>query len=218
MISIITWNCQGAGKKNFVRNFRELLRAHKPEVVVVVEPRISGFRATRVISRLNFQNSHRVEARGFAAIYACPQDGWRKFLWRNLETIAMNTSEPWLLGGDFNAILAGHERRNGAGRHGLANKAFQECFSKCNLIDLGFIDNKFTWKRGIYHARLDRFLCNGAWRLMYPEATVRHLPRVGSDHCPLLLMNGLSPSPKAQRPFRFQAAWLAHPSFEEFVK
>ncbi|KAJ4849688.1 hypothetical protein Tsubulata_006712 [Turnera subulata] len=152
----------------------------------------------------------------FIAVYACPQEKWRKFLWRNLELLASSISEPWLLGGDFNAILASHERKDASGRHGLANRAFQNCVSNSNLLDLGFSGSKFTWKRGNFQARLDRYLCNSSWRLAYPEGVVLHLPRVGSDHCPILLKDGCPPPSRCNRPFRFQAAW--HPDFEDFIK
>ncbi|KAJ4839542.1 hypothetical protein Tsubulata_046678 [Turnera subulata] len=202
----------GAGKPNFVRNFKALVLEHKPEIVVLVEPRISGGRADRIIRCLGFQNSYRVEARGFVG-----GDKWRKYLWENIEVMAKNSTEPWLLGGDFNAVLAGHKRKNGAGRQGLANRAFKACVDNAKLLDIGFTGSKFTWKRGTFLARLDRFLCNEAWRLTFPDAINRHLPRIGSDHCPILLRDGCTPPPRAARPFRFQAAWLSHPEFTDFV-
>lgn len=36
-------------------------------------------------------------------------------------------------------------------------------------------------------ARLDRVLCNLAWREMFESASVSHLPKHQSDHCPLLV-------------------------------
>ncbi|KAJ4846418.1 hypothetical protein Tsubulata_044963 [Turnera subulata] len=237
----------GAGKKKFTRTFKELCSNWKPEITVIMEPRLSGPKAERVIKRLRFSNTHRVEARGFAggiwllwnelrtsveilfnhnqfvharvsggagsflftAIYASPQDKWRRFLWQNIEILAAQSTEPWLLMGDFNAVLAGHERKDQFGRQGLANKAFRCCVSDAGLLDLGFSGTRFTWKRGSYQSRLDRALCNGAWRTAFPNAEVRHLPYTCSDHCPLLVKNNISP-PKTSRPFRFQAAWLSH--------
>ncbi|KAJ4835507.1 hypothetical protein Tsubulata_051100 [Turnera subulata] len=218
MIPILAWNCQGAGKKHFVRTFKELCFEAKPEVAVIVEPRVSGRRADTIIRKLNFSNSHRVEARGFAggiwilwkdvnvdvsvifnhtqfihtritcsgfsflftAVYGSPQESWRYFLWKNLENLGQDITEPWLLGGDFNAILSGAERKNKLGRCGIANKRFVECVSAAGLLDLGAWGSKFTWYRGGDHARLDRFLCNQSWRTMFPEVSVIHGPRAGS--------------------------------------
>ncbi|KAJ4834585.1 hypothetical protein Tsubulata_040731 [Turnera subulata] len=220
-----------------------------------MEPRVSGKRAERIIKKLRFPNSHRVEARGFAggiwllwdddrvhitilhnhpqfihmtiqrqnisfpftAVYGSPQEQWRRYLWRNLEALAGNVSDPWLLAGDFNAVLTGQERRNRFGQPGQANKLFVECLSKTHLLDMGFSGSKFTWKRGDSSARVDRFLCNSNWRVQFPEASVQHLTRVGSDHNPILLHQGSPQPPKIHRPFRFQVAWLSHPDFAQFV-
>ncbi|KAJ4833138.1 hypothetical protein Tsubulata_006247 [Turnera subulata] len=196
MLSILTWNCQGAGKRKFPRLCRDFCRNNKPDLLVILEPRISGKRADYVIKKLGFSNSHRVEARGFAggiwllwdesrvqvsilfnhpqfihtrvsdldhsflftAIYASPQECWRKFLWSNLAALASSISEPWILGGDFNAVLSGLKRKNNFGRQGLANKLFLDSMADKNLLDLGFSGYKCTWKSGSKRARLDRFI------------------------------------------------------------
>lgn len=67
-------------------------------------------------------------------------------------------------------------------------------------------------------AKLDRALSNEDWRLRFVEGAVRNLPKVKSDHCPILISTtGFAPVPKAIKPFRFQAAWILHDRFEEFV-
>ncbi|KAJ4836400.1 hypothetical protein Tsubulata_039886 [Turnera subulata] len=54
---------------------REVGVRYKPSIMVIVEPRISGERATRVIRRLGFPRSHRVDSRGFS--------GGIWILWKN---------------------------------------------------------------------------------------------------------------------------------------
>ncbi|KAL7166943.1 hypothetical protein ACSBR2_037579 [Camellia fascicularis] len=80
-----------------------------------------------------------------------------------------------------------------------------------------------TWtnnKKGLTNTmeRLDRALCNSEWRTMFPEATVRILPRTYSDHSPLLVytqgMHQLNP---LNRPFRFEAAWMTHPGLIDVI-
>lgn len=44
------------------------------------------------------------------------------------------------------------------------------------------------------------------------------LPKIKSDHCPLLIsVNGFALIPHYLKPFRFQAAWMSHGKFDEFV-
>lgn len=66
--------------------------------------------------------------------------------------------------------------------------------------------------------RLDRVLCNAHARLKWQEAVVKHLPYMSSDHAPMFVQLDLSlvGNPK-RRPFRFEAAWLKHPSFKDLL-
>ncbi|GMJ07488.1 hypothetical protein HRI_004418000 [Hibiscus trionum] len=63
---ILSWNVQGCGDWRFLPAARQVLRDYKQDLVVFVEPRISGRRADSVIASLGFPNSHRVEAAGFS--------------------------------------------------------------------------------------------------------------------------------------------------------
>ncbi|KAJ4838073.1 hypothetical protein Tsubulata_040834 [Turnera subulata] len=159
---------QGAGKKKFLRHCREFCRINNPEVLI----------------------THGGDSFLFTAVYGSPQEHWRKYLWRNLVEIASFVNGPWLVAGDFNAVLEGSERRNQIGHSGQANHLFVDCIQKTGLLDLGFFGCRYTWRGGSRKAKLDRFGCNSEWRLLFPEASVLYLPRIGSDHCPVLLRSG----------------------------
>lgn len=97
-----------------------------------------------------------------------------------------------MLLGDFNEVL--HSEDKFGGRNINLNRAikFKECLDSCSLLDLGFSGPKFTLSNlrevlDIIFERIDRCFTNPSWRLLYPEASVTHLPRVFSDHCPVLL-------------------------------
>ncbi|KAI9126645.1 hypothetical protein K1719_002241 [Acacia pycnantha] len=156
-MSLITWNCQGAFDKKFPSIFKALVFNCKPDVFVIVEPRISGTKADRIIKKLGFQFSHRVEATAF---FGCPQQQYRKFLWQDLDLLTDNISSPWLLAGDFNAILSSDERRGGATHRARGCNFFNEFIHSNGLMDMGSNGPKFTWPRGTLLMRLDRAICN----------------------------------------------------------
>ncbi|XP_021725050.1 uncharacterized protein LOC110692351 [Chenopodium quinoa] len=91
------------------------------------------------------------------------------------------------------------------------------------LINVSFSGPEQTWFRGnleatFKSARLGRALSNDAWRLQFPNGALRNLPRSNSDHCPMLIStNGVAQVPQAMKPFRFQAVWMSHGKFEEFL-
>jgi len=115
------------------------------------------------------------------------------------------------------------ERRNCSDHLARRCANFNNWIENNGLIDLGFSGTQFTWSRGLNpdtrkYARLDRGLCNQAWRMRFQEAGIRHRIQNQSDHCPLLLFpNNFGPMHHGQRPFRLQAAWITHENFTSFL-
>lgn len=64
-MKILIWNCRGAECPTFRRDFADLFRSHRLEIAIIMETRISGFRAEEVNSSLGFDNVSRSDAVGF---------------------------------------------------------------------------------------------------------------------------------------------------------
>ncbi|KAI5351559.1 PREDICTED: reverse mRNAase [Prunus dulcis] len=127
-----------------------------------------------------------------------------KSIWTYLDGVSDAAKLPWLVVGDFNEINVDFEKKGGRptqsqtgfavwiSRNHLMDLGFsKEEFTWC-LMDLGFSTGEFTWCKkndhgGTIWERLDRGPCSIDWRQTFPEAYVRHLPRINSDHCPLLI-------------------------------
>lgn len=160
----------------------------------------------------------------FSVIYASPDPLKRQDLWQALQEFANSHNKPWLLAGDFNETRFGWERSSSCPTTSRHSHLFNQWVEDNNLIEVEFSGASHTWSRGNSHvtwqsARLDRALCSIEWSLQFGAAKVRHLPVLQSNHCPLLLSpNGFAPIDSLNRPFRFQAAWLTHEHFKEFVK
>ncbi|MCI00140.1 hypothetical protein A2U01_0021157, partial [Trifolium medium] len=60
--------------------------------------------------------------------------------------------------------------------------------------------------------------CNVAWRLKYHEGFAKVLPRIQSDHHPIIVLTEGDPDSGKNRPFRFEAAWITHEDFHHFLK
>ncbi|XP_042023085.1 uncharacterized protein LOC121770421 [Salvia splendens] len=127
----------------------------------------------------------------------------------------------WIAGGDFNIYLNDQERSGGAA-NGTHNKTgemldFAEVINDCNLIDPRSVRLRFTWARGDLFERLDRILINEGWASNVATTRVTVLPRVASDHGPLLVRCSESDT-RPHAPFRFQHMWIRHHLFLEEVK
>ncbi|KAL0301897.1 UNVERIFIED_CONTAM: hypothetical protein Sradi_6466500 [Sesamum radiatum] len=94
--------------------------------------------------------------------------------------------------GDFNKILYQHEKQGGNERIQGEIEAFRQYLLDCDLQDLGFSGELFTWCNHCefptkVRERLDRACGDRQWIDRFPEATVSNLPIACSDHVALIL-------------------------------
>ncbi|CAN1191383.1 Putative ribonuclease H protein At1g65750 [Linum perenne] len=257
MIKVFSWNCRGASHANFFTAFKSYLSDFCPNVVILVEPRISGITAAGVCDKLGFDGCFREEAVGFAggiwvlwhkteislrilessrqfvsmlgssngmgdfhltAVYGSPSSVERVNLWSDLCRLSSQITIPWLVMGDFNAMVSSSDKRGGARFSISHSQPFIDCCDICGLIDPGVIGPRFTWYRNSTSERLDRGLINSEWILKFPYTIIRHLRRQYSDHRPILLLLDQSTSVKLPKPFKFLAPWLGHEGFQDILK
>jgi len=104
----------------------------------------------------------------------------------------LDTHSAWLVFGDLNLVLNQNEKFGGNPIDLNVTSYFKSTLFHCELDDIGSKGSTYTWANNheddtFIMARLDRFLANDKWKLMFPEHTNSHLLRFRSDHNPLLL-------------------------------
>ncbi|KAL4360801.1 hypothetical protein GQ457_04G012650 [Hibiscus cannabinus] len=151
-------------------------------------------------------------------VYASPDPVRRRSLWDQLKSLVPDNNTPWVIGGDLNVISSSVERQGGSPYRLNVCRDFGDFLLDTGLLDMGFQGPRFTWKRGMLSQRLDRCLCNSDWYGLFPLSEVYHLIKLGSDHRPILLDTSPCVSSSGERPFRYIAAWNAHPKFDEFLR
>ncbi|KAL6190669.1 hypothetical protein ACLB2K_037063 [Fragaria x ananassa] len=157
------------------------------------------------------------------AVYARTSIVERRRLWLDIEDIKCRfVSGPWIVVGDFNVVLGAHEKKGGAPVSRLSCEEFQAMSDICELIHVDTKGAQFTWARrrgvrGNVELRLDRCLVNLHWLDSWDSFTCSTLPRLCSDHNPLLITFSKSAGVRRSR-FRFQKMWLEHKDFHAFVK
>lgn len=140
--------------------------------------------------------------------------------WKRIRDLHAKGNLPWVVIGDLNEILYSSEKEGGNARPMSYMTAFRECLSDCLLEDLGYIGNKFTWKRGGTRERLDRAVGNEGWSSKFPDAGVHHLAMGGSDHRPILIDTATYTIPSVgggRRRRRFEGKWLREDAVGDMV-
>ncbi|KAL0292602.1 UNVERIFIED_CONTAM: hypothetical protein Sangu_3252600, partial [Sesamum angustifolium] len=117
----------------------------------------------------------------------------RRNLWSalcNLSAVTLN--EPWLVLGDFNAVMDDSEVYGRAADTSASMTEFRICIRDSGLVQLPFTGCPFTWHncsdgpRSLWK-RLDRMLANTNWMDAWPSSSyISALPST-SDHSPLIL-------------------------------
>ncbi|XP_042065465.1 uncharacterized protein LOC121808976 [Salvia splendens] len=156
---------------------------------------------------------------GISAVYAKCTRGERIHLWDKIREIALATEgSPWIIGGDFNTILSTGDRVGSDTNRQAEMVDFAEAIEDCRVLDPGFDGSEFTWAKNGLFERLDRVLVREPWAQCFEATRVKNLPRVSSDHGPVLVRCRTPRTHTEGRPFCFQNMWVRHDGFADLVR
>ncbi|XP_026398677.1 uncharacterized protein LOC113294495 [Papaver somniferum] len=129
-----------------------------------------------------------------------------------LKDLGDNVFQSWVVIGDLNVHLSRLD--TSTSRNSLD-------IISVGLMDMGYSGIHHTWSnrnngKGYKRARIDMALQNSNWIRDYPDSKVIHLPFLGSDHCPLLLITE-SNVIKPGNVWKFYKCWLRDPNCSELI-
>ncbi|XP_019432044.1 PREDICTED: uncharacterized protein LOC109339110 [Lupinus angustifolius] len=208
-VSSLFW--EGLNLKLFLVNDRG---PHIPNLwglcSVNLHPVIIANSSQQISISLDLENHHFF----ICAVYAHTNYLQRRQLWEEINSVMHNFPGAWCCVGDFNVVLGANECRGSNLPARLPCDEFQHFTDGANLTHILTRGAEFTWtnrRRGSAHTekRLDRSICNDDWLSVWNHTMCCSLPRICSDHHPLLIC---SSSASASRivPFRFHNMWIQH--------
>ena len=151
-------------------------------------------------------------------VYGPNDNGQQSTLWEELSQVRARWPMAWCLVGDFNIIRYPSERF-GCESFSPTMFAFSDFIENNSLVDLPLEGASFTWFRDSSvpsMLRIDRVLVSLDWVEHYVNVSQWVLPRVLSDHCPLLLEAGVVR--RSRSTFKFEYMWLKVEGFVNRVK
>ncbi|XP_020252354.1 uncharacterized protein LOC109829726 [Asparagus officinalis] len=152
-----------------------------------------------------------------SVIHASNQKEDRKKLWQDLLSLKNNIYCPWIVGGDFIAIMSAEEKLGGTSTTEADTEDLQNFISSSQLLHIKSIGCFYTWNNKQdadtrVWSRIDRILINEKWLHHYTSSQVEFLTPVCSDHSPALISVG-DEDFQGKKPFRFYKMWTKHPEF-----
>jgi hypothetical protein len=142
----------------------------------------------------------------FAGVYGPNDDGDRRGLWDELAGLMNIWEMPWCMGGILTLFGLHAKEGGGEARSSQAMVEFSEFIFYQGLMDIPLVGGRSTWSNCCAWSRIDRFLLSPEWEKYFPEVSQRHLPRLLSDHYPLLLDCGVGRQGRGS--FKFENMWL----------
>ncbi|KAJ6383788.1 hypothetical protein OIU78_027144, partial [Salix suchowensis] len=147
----------------------------------------------------------------------------RHDLWNYLINQSLsNGSIPWVVMGDCNAILSGEDRHGGDPRWHNYMDDFPKCINQAELSPISATGLRFSWtnsqqNEAAIFRKLDWALGNHNFLAKWPSSQAKFLPRLISDHSPIVLT--LAPkSPQQRRRFKFLNLWTKNQNYESILQ
>ncbi|XP_022003302.1 uncharacterized protein LOC110900742 [Helianthus annuus] len=149
-------------------------------------------------------------------VYAPQKTPQKKSLWDEIGSVLGNYIGMWVILGDFNAVRWKEERRNSIFNKNCASN-FNIFINDNGLREYDMKGRKFTFinDNGNKQSKIDRVLVCQDFFSEWPVACLRALPRVHSDHCPIILV--CANKNFGPKPFRFFNSWLERKDFDVVI-
>ncbi|KAM2331943.1 hypothetical protein ACFX1X_022562 [Malus domestica] len=195
------WNCRGLGNPQIVQALHRLLHKQDPTIVFFTKSRYGGIALLwndNIDLRIISSSHHHINAEiggiwdpahwCLIRFYGHPISAKRHRSWNLLRSLTFASSFSWVCGGDFN--VRPEEKEGGNLRPIRQILDFREAIEDCNLSNLGFSDEVFTWitsSHGGIKELLDRILANFQWKTLFSFSTVTNLKPSNSYHNPIHL-------------------------------
>lgn len=152
-------------------------------------------------------------------MYGSPYEEGKDDFLSELHYLFLDDKTPTLIGGDFNLVRYKKDKSNGKVDLKWCDK-FNAWIEIWSLMEIKMASRKFTWTNNqadLIMSTIDRLFCNTDLDGIFPLSSFKALPRVGSDHTPILWDSGLRLTPRAS-PYRFEKWWFLREDFKQLVE
>ena len=123
------------------------------------------------------------------SVYGSAYDQFKMDFINELHNLLTGWAGPTLVGGDFNLIREASDKSTGAINQHWAD-LFNDWINKFGLLEIKINGRKYTWgnnQDNLVMATIDRVFMSTDWAFVFRGVHLKALPRLGSDHTPLVV-------------------------------
>ncbi|KAI0497209.1 hypothetical protein KFK09_020431 [Dendrobium nobile] len=157
-----------------------------------------------------------------AAVYSNKECSKRRELWDKL-VIHSSVEDPMVIAGDFNCLTSREDKKGGRRfKFTQGSKEMESFFTNNDFHEVNFIGPRFTWCNNKIGGarileRLDRCFLNSNSLNLSSNLVLKHLVRIASDHCPIIL-SILLLKPSHVKIIKFEDVWTSYLAALKVVK
>ncbi|KAJ6345277.1 hypothetical protein OIU78_008031 [Salix suchowensis] len=156
-------------------------------------------------------------------VYGLHTHAERRQLWHYLTGISnFKAHSPWIVMGDFNAVLNPSDRQGGALNWSQHHEDFRNAICTSGILQPPYRGIHLTWDNGQHGSnlimrKLDWVFVNPSLMSKWPNARAHYATRDISDHSAITLsLKATAPRRKGQ--FKFLNLWVDQPNFMDLIQ
>ncbi|XP_070026498.1 uncharacterized protein [Nicotiana sylvestris] len=143
-------------------------------------------------------------------------------LWENLKDVVVGMNKPWLVAGDFNAVMYQDDRIFGNPITYTEIKQYSECMHELFRTEVHWRGDYYTWSNkqqnnDRIYSKIDRAFGNHEWMMTWGHLIMQYDETFIPNHAPMLLTM-VSSNNSIKVPFKIFNIWVEHKEFLEIVK
>ena len=157
-------------------------------------------------------------------MHGWPEGHMKKYIWDLVDHLGNGNTLPWFVFGDFIGVLFPSKKEGGNGFDFQVASDFMAVLDRKDLHDIGYNGYRFTWSNGREYKehieeRLDRFLCNDEWSLLWATSGVTNIIWKGFDHYPIMLDTAPARRKTEEKDHvvKFEVVWTKEHTFRDVV-
>ncbi|XP_024038343.1 uncharacterized protein LOC112097373 [Citrus clementina] len=219
-MKILSWNIRGLGNPRMYPALKKILQMHGPHLVFLCETKLKTRQMNEVSRKLNYENCFAVSSIG--------KGGGLALLWNSETKVQIKSFNKHHIDAEIEMENGKLTRCTGVYGHPDTRQRKHTWTLLRQLSDISYKGYPYTWSNGRFgpafvEERLDRFVCNNAWRDVFSDGAATNIDSWTSDHCPVVMEvqvrgSGMNFNQRRATLIHYEDMWSPYDTCKEIIE